>query len=80
MMNYYVGTMLVKKGGERRYIINVTAGNLAEARTLINDLWYKYHPDAHAFRVEARRLRDDEEYLYNWFARRDYCSYENCKG
>lgn len=33
--------------------------------------WNDWKPDVHMFHVEAHRLKDTEEVLYNWFAKVD---------
>lgn len=65
-MNYYVVTFDTKKGGDHSWIIHIKGKTLKDARQNTEELWYKDN-SAHMFHIKVRRLKDDEEFKYNYF-------------
>ena len=68
MKHMYRINFIVKKGGYKDYVIDVEADNLKEARGIVESLWYE-NSSAHMFHIKVRRLKDTEEFLYNYFKR-----------
>ena len=75
-VNMYVVTFHTMKGGMRCWVINLEAHNQKEARKQLEEAWELHDSTgAHMFRIKIRRLKDNEEYLYNWFKRIDRDQY-----
>ena len=68
LRNVYRVNFGVKKGGYKSYVIDIEANNLKEARKAAESLWYE-HRTSHMFHITVRRLKDTEEFLYNYFSR-----------
>lgn len=72
-MKYYVVTFDTKKGGDKSYIINVSANTISEAKAKASQFWCAHHHKnslsevPHMFHVKARVLKPEEEFLYHWF-------------
>lgn len=69
-MKYYEITFDTKKGYPKSWIINITASTVKEAVEKAKEMWAKdsRFSDMHMFHIKARRLKDKEEFLYNYFA------------
>ena len=69
-MKYYEITFDTKKGYPKSWIINIEAANRNEAIEKAKSLWLKDSRlnEMHMFRIKARKLKDTEEFLYNYFA------------
>jgi len=71
MTYLYRVTFVTKKGGYKKWNIDIeqTAPGVAFAEHDARTRWVNtYGPDApHMFQVKARRLKDEEEFLYHWF-------------
>lgn len=65
MKNYYRLSFTTKKGGERHWVIDISAQNAKEARVIMEKLWKR---DMHKFSIAVRRIKDSEEILYNYFS------------
>lgn len=63
-MNYYRVTCDTKKNGYKHWAMDIKAKTATEARKKFDELWDK---NAHAFHTNVRKIKDDEEILYNWF-------------
>lgn len=66
MNNLYEITFDTKKGGCSSWIVNVEAKNLKEAKQKAEEMWRAWNTK-HMFHIKARRLKDNEEFLYYWF-------------
>lgn len=66
MDNFYRVAFVTKMGGYQPWVIDVEAPNAKIARAKAEADWYLYNRP-HAFGIIARRLRNDEEFLYHWF-------------
>lgn len=68
-MNYYVIRFDTKKEFFKSWIINITADSKKEAVEKAKTMWNNDNrlKDMHMFHIEARRLKDTEEYLYHYF-------------
>ena len=65
--NLYEITFAVKKGGWSKYIFQVEAFNMNEAKELAKEYWYNTNK-SHMFDIKARRVKDDEILdLAHWF-------------
>ena len=64
MKNLYRVTFLTKKGGDQSWVIDIEAVNIIEATQKAKDMWKS---SAHMFNIKTRRLKDTEEFLYNYF-------------
>lgn len=69
MNKYYEIRFYTKKGEERNWIIHIEAKNKKEALKIATQKWVsdKKLSDMHRFRIQARLLKDDEEFLYHYF-------------
>lgn len=69
-MEYYEITFDTKKGYPKSWIINITASTVKEAVEKAKEMWAKDSrlSDMHMFHIKARKLKDTEEFLYNYFA------------
>lgn len=66
MDNFYRVSFVTKMGGYQPWARDVEAPTAKIARAMVEADWYLYNK-AHAFGIVARRLKDDEEFLYHWF-------------
>lgn len=69
-MKYYEITFDTKKGYPKSWIINITASSEKEAVEKAKEFWSKDSrlSDMHMFHIKVRKLKDTEEFLYNYFA------------
>lgn len=67
---YFEITFDTKKGYPKSWIINIGASNRKEAIEKVKCLWMKDSRlnEMHMFHIKARKLKDTEEFLYNYFA------------
>ena len=63
-MNYYRVTCDTKKNGIAHWVMDIRAKTAKDARIKFDELWDKA---AHPFHINIRKIKDDEEILYNWF-------------
>ena len=68
LKNSYRVSFLTRKGGETHRVIDVEAYTIEEAKQTVRTMWYQYNK-SHMFHIEAKRLKDNEEFLYNYFVR-----------
>lgn len=66
MDKLYRVSFITKMGGYQPWARDTEAPNAKIARAMAEADWYLSHK-AHMFNIVARRLRDDEEFLYHWF-------------
>ena len=66
MDKLYRVTFATKMGGYKTWARDVEAPTAKIARAMVEADWYLYNK-AHMFIVTARKLKDDEEFLYHWF-------------
>ena len=69
-MRYYEITFDTKKGYPKSWIINISASNKHEAVEKVKSMWLKDSrlSDMHMFHIKARKLKETEEFRYNYFA------------
>lgn len=69
MNKYYEIRFYTKKGEERNWIIHIEAKNKKEALKIATQKWIsdKKLNGMHRFRIEARLLKDNEEFLHHYF-------------
>ena len=65
-MNYYRVTCDTKKNGYKTWAMDIRAKTAKEARAKFDGLWDKI---VHPFHINVRKIKEDEEILYNWFTR-----------
>ena len=69
-MKYYEITFVTKKGIRKEWIVHVEANNKKDAINYAKMMWEKDSRlnDMHMFTIEARLLKDTEEFKYHYFA------------
>ena len=70
-MRYYRVEFETKKDGYKRWVIDVTTTSIEKAKYVAKHMWEDGNGNGHQFHIRARRLKDNEEYLYNYFYRLD---------
>lgn len=65
-----------KKGFYAHYTIDIEAENMDEAKEISKKMWAEHFDSCVAvpnmFHLKVRKLKDTEEFLYNYFKRGEY--------
>lgn len=69
MKNCYEVRFDTKKGFPKSWVIHVEATTAKEAKEMVSEMWSKDSRigGMHRFHVQVRKLKDTEEFKYNYF-------------